>query len=249
MIPKIIWQTHQKPYIDLPEYMTDCSDTWKNFNPDFEYRYLSEDELDDFIIQHFGQEWIDLLNSCPIKIMKIDTWKYMILYIYGGVYADMDYICKAPIQSWSDKEQSMIIFQDDDFLDFSQSVLASEPKSPVLEKVIDSIKHDLLNTKYDEKELVGRLTGYKQFSLAIEKVLDLNNLRKTQSLESYKEFNDLDIVKNMKIYTPFFENWNRYNPDNKLFYTVHGRINWKNNYGNWVNQQIKFQIDRKKTKE
>jgi hypothetical protein len=27
---------------------------------------------------------------------------------------------------------------------------------------------------------------------------------------------------------------------------VHGRINWENNYGNWVNQQIKFVLDQQR---
>jgi hypothetical protein len=243
MIPKIIWQTHQKPYIDLPEYMTECSETWKIFNPSFEYRYLDEIELDSFIVKHFGQDWLELLNSSPIKIMKIDTWKYMVLYIHGGVYADMDYICKAPFSSWSDKDQDMIIFKDDEFIEFSQSVFASAPGNIILKKTIDSIKQDLINIDYEERELVGRLTGYKQFSLAIENILDL---KKFKELKTYEDFNNLEITKQMKIYTPCFEKWNRYDKDNQLFYTVHGRINWENNYGNWVNQQIKFVLDQQR---
>jgi len=242
MIPKIIWQTHKEPYSKLPKHMTDCSDTWKNFNPEYEYRYFDDVDMDSFIVEYFGQEWLDILNKCPIKIMKVDTWKYMILYIYGGVFVDVDYICKAPISSWSNKENNLIIFQDDKFLEFTQAVLASEPNNIILKETLDLIKHDLLYTKYEEElELVGRITGYKQFSIAIENILKLKEI---DSINSYNDFNDLNIVKKMKIYTPYFNNWDRYNKDNELFYTVNGRVTWINNYGNWLKEQQIFQLNR-----
>jgi mannosyltransferase OCH1-like enzyme len=242
MIPKIIWQTHKESYNKLPKYMTDCSDTWKKFNPNFEYKYLNESEVDDFIVDNFGKEWLTLLNSYPIKIIKIDTWKYMVLYTHGGVYADMDYICNSPIDSWLDEEKNMIIFKDDNFPEFSQSVFASAPNNSILKNIIDSIKHDLINADYTQKELVAKLTGYKQFTLGIKNSLSLD--KKTQKFNNYVDFNNLNSVKEMKIYTPYFEDWDRYNPKNKLFYTVNGRINWKNNYTNWIEEQQKFQTKK-----
>lgn len=236
MIPKIIWQTHKVEYSQLPEYMLECSKTWKKHNPEYEYRYLDDNDMDNFILEYFGKEWLDILNNCPIKIMKVDTFKYMLLYVYGGVYADIDYICSAPINSWSDKEQNLIIFQDDLFLEFTQAVFASSPNNTILSKTIDNIKKDLKNANKPSQQLVGRLTGYLQFSKTIDSILRIKD--KTSLILNYNHFNNYSKAKELKVYSPYFKNWDRFNKNNPLFYSVNGRINWKENYGNWLEEQV-----------
>lgn len=238
MIPKIIWQTHKVEYAKLPEFMLECSETWKTNNPNYEYRYLDDNDMDNFILEYFGQEWLDLLNDCPIKIMKVDTFKYMLLYIHGGVYVDMDYICSAPIDSWSEKEEDLIIFQDDRFLDFTQAVFASSKNNIILDKTINNIKKDLTNPEYKKRQLVGHLTGYLQFSKAIDSILKVKG--RTSLILNYDHFNNFSKVKEMKIYSPYFKNWDRFNPENPLFYSVNGRVYWKENYGNWLEEQLKI---------
>jgi mannosyltransferase OCH1-like enzyme len=240
MIPKIIWQTHSPSYNKLPKNITDCAKTWKENNPLFQYNYLNDEDMDFFILKYFGKDWLDLLNNCPIKIMKVDTWKYMVMYVYGGVYADIDYICKSPIESWSKENQNLIIFQDNKFLEFTQAVFASEPNNIVLKEVLDLIKNDLKIIKYNENEFVGRFTGYKQFSIALDNILKLTNKKNNGLIKTYDDFNNDDEIKKMKIYTPYFKNWDRFNSNNPLFYSVHGRINWENNYGNWLKEQQKI---------
>jgi mannosyltransferase OCH1-like enzyme len=241
MIPKIIWQTHKVDYSKLPEYMLKCSDTWKKMNPEYEYRYLDDKDMDAFILEHFGEEWLNLLNDCPIKIMKVDTFKYMLLYVYGGVYVDIDYICSAPIDSWSDKEQDLIIFQDNLFLEFTQAVFASSKNNIILNKTINNIKKDLKNLKvlnYKRTNLVGSSTGYLKFSKTIDSVLRVKTL--SSLILNYNHFNNFSKVKEMKIYSPYFKNWDRFNPENPLFYSVNGRVTWEDNYGNWLQEQAKL---------
>jgi mannosyltransferase OCH1-like enzyme len=238
MIPKIIWQTHKVEYSKLPEYMLECSNTWKKMNPEYEYRYLDDNDMDSFILEHFGEEWLNILNSCPIKIMKVDTFKYMLLYVYGGVYADIDYICSAPIDSWSEKEQNLIIFQDDLFLEFTQAVFASSKNNIILSKTIDNIKKDLKELSYTGKNFVGYLTGYLKFSKTIDSFLRVKTL--SSLILNYNHFNNFSKVKEMKIYSPYFKNWDRFNPENPLFYSVNGRVTWEDNYGNWLQEQAKL---------
>jgi mannosyltransferase OCH1-like enzyme len=238
MIPKIIWQTHSVEYPQLPDFILECSNTWKENNPNYEYRYLNDSDMDNFILEHFGKEWLDLLNSCPIKIMKVDTFKYMLLYIHGGVYADIDYICSAPIDSWSEKEENLIIFQDDLFLNFTQAVFASSKNNIILSKTIENIQKDLKNPDYKKRHLVGHTTGYLQFSKAIDSILRVKD--KPSLILNYNHFNDYSKAKEMKIFTPYFKNWDRFNPVNPLFYSVNGRVSWKENYGNWLEEQLKI---------
>ena len=68
-------------------------------------------------------------------------------------------------------------------------------------------------------------------------IISCENNSYDQNYKNYEDFNNLDIVKNMKIHTPYFKKWNRFNKENPLFYSVHGRLSWENNYGNWLELQ------------
>lgn len=91
MIPKIIWQTHEWDYQDLPEVFKKTSYTWKNLNPEWEYRYFSGKDREDFISEHYPFLKETYLN--PIKTRQADIWRYCVIHKFGGVYADMDSVC------------------------------------------------------------------------------------------------------------------------------------------------------------
>ena len=71
MIPKIIWQTYETPYKDLPKYIIEYSNSWIEKNPDWEYRYMSATEREQFVEEHFGKEWLKIYKSYPYNVMRI----------------------------------------------------------------------------------------------------------------------------------------------------------------------------------
>lgn len=93
-IPKIIWQTHNYEYPDLPLYLKQISQTWKNLNPDWEYRYVSHTEREE-IIKKYPILWKYYPTQDPV--CQADMWRYVVTYEHGGVYADMDSICTKPL--------------------------------------------------------------------------------------------------------------------------------------------------------
>jgi mannosyltransferase OCH1-like enzyme len=88
MIPKIIWQTHESPYEDLPELYKTNSQTYKDLDG-WEYRYHSNADREAFIAEHFPQ-YLHLYLYIGPGIFRADFWRYLVLYKYGGFYADMD---------------------------------------------------------------------------------------------------------------------------------------------------------------
>ena len=44
MIPKTIFQTHEKKYEDLPDFIKTLSKTWINLNPNYQYVYMDSNE-------------------------------------------------------------------------------------------------------------------------------------------------------------------------------------------------------------
>lgn len=97
-IPKIIWQTHEYEYEDLPYPYNLNSLTWQEMNPDFEYRYASADQRHEDI-KKYGADVLDFYLSIHSdlgldqNVLKADIWRYVVLRQFGGIYADLDSVC------------------------------------------------------------------------------------------------------------------------------------------------------------
>lgn len=95
MIPKIIWQTHNYKYEDLPSHLSKCTKTWQNLNPGWRYIYQDDSQREDFIKKEIPQLYEKYLKLEPMY--QADLWRYTVVYKYGGVYADMDSVCFKPL--------------------------------------------------------------------------------------------------------------------------------------------------------
>jgi hypothetical protein len=95
MIPKIIWQTHEWEYEDLPIHFKQCVKTWKNLNPNWEYIYHSGIDRAN-IVKNFDKELYSYYMFAD-KVTQSDIWRYVVTYQYGGFYTDMDSVCTMPL--------------------------------------------------------------------------------------------------------------------------------------------------------
>jgi len=101
-IPKIIHQI----YVDLeeplsylkepPSYLKKLSLSWKEMNPSWEYKFWNKDDIDLFLNKYYP-ELIDIYQSFPYDVQRLDAIRYLILYKMGGLYVDMDYECTESI--------------------------------------------------------------------------------------------------------------------------------------------------------
>lgn len=92
-IPKIIHQTYKNH--NLPETYKLCQNEIKKLHPDFEYKFYTDDDMDNIMKTYFP-EYYEKFNELPRMIMKIDMFRYFLMYKYGGLYADMDYLMFKP---------------------------------------------------------------------------------------------------------------------------------------------------------
>jgi mannosyltransferase OCH1-like enzyme len=86
-IPKIIIQTWKTKLIPH-KYKNDVKSCLM-YNPDYEYKFFSDDDIDDFL-EEFYPDWFETYNKLPIKIQKIDFFRYIAIYHFGGFYLDLD---------------------------------------------------------------------------------------------------------------------------------------------------------------
>ena len=163
MIPKIIWQTYEDPYDKLEDSLKELTISWKKINPDWEYRYMSSSERENFIIQNFGKDWLDIYLSCPIKTMQSNIWRYMVAYVYGGLYVDLDTVCNKPIEEWIDINLNLLFSVDTlDKTYYAQFAFASSKNNEVLKFLLDKIKEKFLtsNLLEDTKKLSSSKLSY-----------------------------------------------------------------------------------------
>lgn len=170
MIPKIIWQTYKDPLEALPEYIRECINTWTSLNPEYEYRYMNEDETVKFVLSEFGMDWYDIFINMPIGVMRADLWRYMVIYKYGGVYTDIDTLCLKPISEWVNNKYSAVLSEDDIPGTYNQITFAAQPGHIILKSVLDLIKNKFINPNYNDKNFVDKLTGVAVWTEAIKAI-------------------------------------------------------------------------------
>jgi mannosyltransferase OCH1-like enzyme len=93
-IPKIIhhiWMGKN----NIPIENLKLADTVRKKNPDFEYILWKDDDVDN-LMKNFFPEYYEKFNELPRLIMKIDMFRYFLMYKYGGLYTDMDYLMFKP---------------------------------------------------------------------------------------------------------------------------------------------------------
>ena len=76
----------------IPEYV---SEHIKKLNPEYNYKFLDFKEGIEIIRQNFNipsikNKIINTINNMPRYCHKSDLLRYCLLYIYGGVYIDVD---------------------------------------------------------------------------------------------------------------------------------------------------------------
>ncbi|MFZ2103704.1 MAG: glycosyltransferase, partial [Oricola sp.] len=69
--------------------------SWVALNPGWDYRLWTDDDLLVFVRDEFP-DLLELYQSYPNPVQRADLARYMLLYRFGGVYADMDTDCLAP---------------------------------------------------------------------------------------------------------------------------------------------------------
>jgi len=226
MIPKIIWQTHEWEYKDLPTDIKQYVESWQKINPEWEYRYVSKSEREKFILESFGSEWLKIYNSYKFNVMKADLWRYLTIFINGGVYVDIDTICYEKLDNWFSQEYDFIVSTDLKNDNICQFIFAANKNTKIIECVLDLIKEEYINPKkYTKKyEYIANNTGYAVWNKAIKKVLEIDN-KLNFSRFRYEKYNNSIQAKQNNFYC--YGGKEAELMHKKLLEHLHGSINWE----------------------
>lgn len=94
--PKRIFQTWKDK--TPPKKMAYWAETWRSNNPDYEYVLWDDADNRRFVAENF-QWFLPTYDSYDKEIKRADAIRYMYLYTYGGIYADLDFECLKPFDN------------------------------------------------------------------------------------------------------------------------------------------------------
>ena len=99
--PKIIHQIHKnETSIDARNrpLMEQC----RAINSDFKYKFWSDDSADALVKRRMSKQVYDKWVALEPPMKRVDSFRYILMFIYGGVYLDNDFECsqRHPLRHW-----------------------------------------------------------------------------------------------------------------------------------------------------
>ena len=127
-------------------------------------------------------EYYEKWNNLPKKIMKVDTFRYMLMYKFGGLYSDLDQESILNFNSFLDKNKKYdIVLWCDNHPSCHNGLLLSKPNKKFWYKYLEHIM-----TQKDTSDVLN-LTGPPSLYNFYSKNKELANIK---TYYPRKDFND-----------------------------------------------------------
>jgi mannosyltransferase OCH1-like enzyme len=222
VIPRIIFQAWHSD--NLPNSVRFCIENIKRCNPNF-YHYLYNDEkCREFIKEYFSVNILKAYDSIIPPAIKIDLWRYCILYKYGGIYLDVKYFC---VNGFNfnyliDKEYFCKDIKDSGSGIYN-AIIICKPNNEIMKKCIDQVVKNVNNKFYGNSifEPSGPLMVKKFFTEQQFNQLKLNlkYINNTTKLNiNYNNYPILHFHDNYRIEQPKQnKHWSQYWEERNIY--------------------------------
>jgi len=118
--PRKIWQTWKVDPLNFEERDLNWARSWTQKNPNYRYEVLTDQNDIQYVEHHFGPnglnrpDIIKIYKTVTAKIVKADLLRYMIMYVDGGIYTDIDVEALRPLdhfipERFSERDVDMVI--------------------------------------------------------------------------------------------------------------------------------------------
>jgi len=157
-IPKKIYQTSSTYNLSM-----DCLktiETIKDFNPDYEYYFFDDNEVYNFMVLHYGEgsEEINALNWLEPGAYRADLFRYCILHLQGGIYADCKQMWRTDLDSILSTGEDYYYVKDSGNHLVYNALIITVPNTTVLQMSINQIKRNVKFKRYSYSDPLG-ITG------------------------------------------------------------------------------------------
>ncbi|XP_060599071.1 uncharacterized protein LOC132752723 [Ruditapes philippinarum] len=155
IIPHILHQTSKTEHVkaSYKGYIKSFTDT----NPDWQYYFWTDDSARKLVLEK-RPDFIPVWDSYEDPVNRADALRYVVLYEFGGVYADLDFECLRPLARVTSKyacifspepfEMSVLTYNRHYFM--SNAIMMCRPKHPFFKLMIDNLfLYQVLREKID----------------------------------------------------------------------------------------------------
>ena len=153
-IPKIIHQSYKH---SLRLTNVKACQSWKYLNPSFTYKYWNDDDCRNLIKENFSKDVFKVYDRLYAGAFKADIFRLCVLYLEGGVWADISTLCMSPINLLLSENIKLVTAydgpaQNDEFIGVIwQAFIVSSKGSPIIKSILDFTVNKLLNTQEYER--------------------------------------------------------------------------------------------------
>lgn len=224
MIEKNIFQSWYTK--DLHPLVQTKIDSFKKLNPEYTYYLYNDNDMDVFVNEHFPGEIAECYNKLNIIVAKVDFWRYLILYKYGGVYLDMDSSIEQPLDKLIQDDDEAIITAEGNPNLYVQWALIFSKQHPILKKTIQLVCDNIRNNSYPND--IHKMTGPTVYSSAINAI----HMELFDNKINHKEINtntDITFNKNNISYRLYGMDYNSYFcfKHNFTYVLYNGKKHWR----------------------
>lgn len=105
MIPRLIHQTWKTP--EVPLRFAEFQQSWRKYHSSWDYRLWTDDDNRRLIEENYPQ-FADFYRRLPYPILRVEFVKLAYLHRFGGLYVDLDFEARKPLDPLLDGNQIVL---------------------------------------------------------------------------------------------------------------------------------------------
>ena len=239
LIPKNIIQTYKTNFIHPKVYNNVMNIL--NINKDYDYYFVTDNDGIKMIEENFDKRTMDAFNKIKIGAAKGDFIRYIALYLYGGVYLDLDAGINIDLNTFIPKDKEFIFFYAGyvkQQYTLIQWIIIIKPFHEIIKNVIE----EMVNRIHNDESKIYLATGPKLFTDVIFNMINNTNHYNIAKNISHNQRKELLIENGINKYiNGLFFNISEYNNDfkfnfygykNTMLYSDESKYNWASNIFN-----------------
>ena len=160
---------------DIPTFV---ADRWTTLNTDYTVEFSYDTDCVSFLRTHFNEAIAKLFTTIVAGPHKADLWRLCKLYLYGGVYADVDLVPHLDIDSL---DKDITFYSCKSIVDntvFQAFMVQYKPKSPLIFHFLLSFVLNRADTKSPTEDMYTCLKyNLGGINIVSEKAYDIRQIK------------------------------------------------------------------------
>ena len=134
LVPRILHQTWRDDQ-NIPSDWQKASNSCRSYHSNYEYRLWTDTTARQLIEQEFPS-LLSTYDSYPYDIQRADVIRLVVLYVYGGIYLDLDIVC---LKSFDFLRQYEFVLPRTMPVGLSNDFILATPKHPFLYQILTDL--------------------------------------------------------------------------------------------------------------